>query len=157
MTSERILRQQEGRTTHKAKELEKKMQTPMYISGKRQYLHKMQMLEMNRKRQEAQMELKKSHREARINKQKLRDHQAKKILQSIPKNDDGDFLTLLPDETLNRSPGGEKAKEPHLVVKEDTVHGDNVKWHVGISQFGATCRHKPHPFPCSSLRHVHNA
>lgn len=51
------------------------------------------------------MELKKSHREARINKQKLRDHQAKKILQSIPKNDDGDFLTLLPDETLNRSPG----------------------------------------------------
>ncbi|XP_016011629.2 uncharacterized protein CCDC198 isoform X7 [Rousettus aegyptiacus] len=105
MTSERILRQQEGRTTHKAKELEKKMQTPMYISGKRQYLHKMQMLEMNRKRQEAQMELKKSHREARINKQKLRDHQAKKILQSIPKNDDGDFLTLLPDETLNRSPG----------------------------------------------------
>ncbi|XP_016011625.2 uncharacterized protein CCDC198 isoform X3 [Rousettus aegyptiacus] len=127
MTSERILRQQEGRTTHKAKELEKKMQTPMYISGKRQYLHKMQMLEMNRKRQEAQMELKKSHREARINKQKLRDHQAKKILQSIPKNDDGDFLTLLPDETLNRSPGGEKAKEPHLVVKEDTVHGGNFQ------------------------------
>ncbi|XP_039722445.1 factor associated with metabolism and energy isoform X3 [Pteropus medius] len=72
MTSERIPRPQEARTTHKAK---------------------------------AQMELKKSHREARINKQKLRDHKAKKILQSIPKNDDGDFLTLLPDETLNRSPG----------------------------------------------------
>ncbi|XP_006920205.1 uncharacterized protein CCDC198 isoform X2 [Pteropus alecto] len=106
MTSERIPRPQEARTTHKAKqELEKKMQIPMYTSGKRQYLHKMQMLEMNRKRQEAQMELKKSHREARINKQKLRDHKAKKILQSIPKNDDGDFLTLLPDETLNRSPG----------------------------------------------------
>ncbi|XP_023382986.1 uncharacterized protein CCDC198 isoform X1 [Pteropus vampyrus] len=144
MTSERIPRPQEARTTHKAKvncgdnqmgwqELEKKMQIPMYTSGKRQYLHKMQMLEMNRKRQEAQMELKKSHREARINKQKLRDHKAKKILQSIPKNDDGDFLTLLPDETLNQSPGGEKAKEPHLVVKEDTAHGDNIKWQIGIS------------------------
>ncbi|KAF5922763.1 hypothetical protein HPG69_013108 [Diceros bicornis minor] len=81
------------------------MQTPMYTSGKRQYLHKMQMLEMNRRKQEAQVELKKSlHREARINKQKLRDHKAEKILQSIPINDDGDLLTLLPDETLNRSP-----------------------------------------------------
>lgn len=31
------------------------MQTLMYPSGKRQYLHKMQMLEMNRKRQEVNM------------------------------------------------------------------------------------------------------
>ncbi|XP_023581881.1 factor associated with metabolism and energy [Trichechus manatus latirostris] len=52
ITSERLLSQQEAGTTHKAKELEKKMQIPTYISGKRQYLHKMQMLEMNRKRQE---------------------------------------------------------------------------------------------------------
>ncbi|XP_019501243.1 PREDICTED: uncharacterized protein C14orf105 homolog isoform X2 [Hipposideros armiger] len=104
ITSERILSQHEARTTHKAKELEKKMQTPMYTSGKRQYLHKMQMLEMNRKRQEAQEELKKSHREARITKQKLRDPKAKQILQSIPGNDDDDFLTFLPDETLDRRP-----------------------------------------------------
>ncbi|KAF4017524.1 hypothetical protein G4228_009020 [Cervus hanglu yarkandensis] len=106
ITSERLLNQQEARRTHKAKELEKKMQTLMYPSGKRQYLHKMQMLEMNRKRQEAQAELKKSlHKEARTSKQKQRDHKAKKILQSVPGNDDGDFLTLLPDETLNRSLG----------------------------------------------------
>ncbi|XP_027410001.1 uncharacterized protein CCDC198 isoform X3 [Bos indicus x Bos taurus] len=106
ITSERLLNQQEARRTHKAKELEKKMQTLMYPSGKRQYLHKMQMLEMNRKRQEAQVELKKSlHKEPRTNKQKQRDHKAKKILQSIPRNDDGDFLTLLPDETLSRSLG----------------------------------------------------
>ncbi|KAM9091068.1 factor associated with metabolism and energy isoform 3-T3 [Megaptera novaeangliae] len=107
ITSERLLSQQEVGRTHKAKqELEKKMQTLMYPSGKRQYLHKMQMLEMNRKRQEAQVELKTSlHKEARTNKQKQRDHKVKKILQSIPRNDDGDFLTLLPDETLNRSPG----------------------------------------------------
>ncbi|XP_014639753.1 PREDICTED: uncharacterized protein C14orf105 homolog isoform X2 [Ceratotherium simum simum] len=105
IASERFLSQKEAWTTRKAKELEKKMQTPMYTSGKRQYLHKMQMLEMNRRKQEAQVELKKSlHREARINKQKLRDHKAEKLLQSIPINDDGDLLTLLPDETLNRSP-----------------------------------------------------
>lgn len=55
---------------------------------------------------QAQVELKKSlHKEARTSKQKQRDHKAKKILQSIPRNDDGDFLTLLPDETLNRSLG----------------------------------------------------
>ncbi|KAF6350924.1 coiled-coil domain containing 198 [Rhinolophus ferrumequinum] len=105
MTSERILSQQEARTTHKAKqELEKKMQTPVYSSGKRQYLHKMQMLEMNRKRQEAQVELKKNHQEARINRQKLGDHKTNKILESIPRNDDEeDFLTFLPDETLDQS------------------------------------------------------
>uniref|UniRef100_G1PAT3 Coiled-coil domain containing 198 n=1 Tax=Myotis lucifugus TaxID=59463 RepID=G1PAT3_MYOLU len=104
ITSERILSQREPRTTHKAKELEKKMQIPMYTSGKRQYLHKMQMLEINRKRQEAQVELKKSlHREAKINKEKPRDSTAKKILDSIPRDDD-DFLTVLPDETLNPSP-----------------------------------------------------
>lgn len=112
ITSARLLNQQEARRTHKAKELEKKMQTLMYPSGKRQYLHKMQMLEMNRKRQEAQVELKESlHKEARTNKQKQRDHKAKKILQSIPRNDGGDFLTLLPDETLNRSLGNTQNAE----------------------------------------------
>ncbi|XP_010981271.2 factor associated with metabolism and energy isoform X2 [Camelus dromedarius] len=112
ITSERLLSQQEAGRSHRAKELEKKMQMPMHPSGKRQYLHKMQMLEMNRKRQEAQVELKKSlHRDARTNKQKQRDHKAKKILQSIPRNDSGDFFTLLPDETLNRSPGNSQNEE----------------------------------------------
>ncbi|PNJ70513.1 C14orf105 isoform 6, partial [Pongo abelii] len=63
------------------------------------------MLEMICKRQEAQMELKKSlHGEARINKQSPRDHKAKKTLQSTPRNDDHDLLTMLPDEILNRGP-----------------------------------------------------
>ncbi|XP_012519226.1 PREDICTED: uncharacterized protein C14orf105 homolog isoform X3 [Propithecus coquereli] len=112
ITSERLLSQRGAGTMHKAKEPEKKMQTPMYTSGKRQYLHKMQMLEMNRKRQEAQMELKKSlHREARINKPNPRDHKAKKILQSIPRSNDHDLLTTLPDETLNGSPGNSQNAE----------------------------------------------
>ncbi|KAK2505438.1 hypothetical protein MC885_008024 [Smutsia gigantea] len=105
ITSERLLSQQAARIAHKAKqELEQKMQTPMYTSGKRQYLHKMQMLEMNRKRQEAQVDLKKSlHKEAKISKQTLMGHKAKKTLQSIPRND-GD-LTLQSGDTLMRSPG----------------------------------------------------
>ncbi|XP_043328118.1 uncharacterized protein CCDC198 isoform X3 [Cervus canadensis] len=124
ITSERLLNQQEARRTHKAKELEKKMQTLMYPSGKRQYLHKMQMLEMNRKRQEAQAELKKSlHKEARTSKQKQRDHKAKKILQSVPGNDDGDFLTLLPDETLNRSLGNtQNAESLEHQARNDHCH-----------------------------------
>ncbi|XP_018865773.1 factor associated with metabolism and energy isoform X3 [Gorilla gorilla gorilla] len=106
ITSGRLLSQREARTMHKEKVLEKKMQTPMYTSENRQYLHKMQMLEMIRKRQEAQMELKKSlHGEARINKQSPRDHKAKKTLQSTPRNDDHDLLTMLPDEILNRGTG----------------------------------------------------
>ncbi|XP_029808528.1 uncharacterized protein CCDC198 isoform X2 [Suricata suricatta] len=105
ITSKRLLSQQEARRMHRAKEPEKTMQTPGYMPGKRQYLHKMRMLEMNRNRQEAQAELKKSlHSDARINKQKPRDHKAKKILQSIPKYN-RDLPTFLPDETLNRSPG----------------------------------------------------
>ncbi|XP_003472523.1 factor associated with metabolism and energy isoform X1 [Cavia porcellus] len=113
MTSERLPRPQEARMRHRAKqELEKKMQSPMYTSGKRQYLHKMQMLEMNRKRQEVQMELKKSlHREAKMNKQKLRDHKAKKILQNFPRNDDCSIVTLLPDETVSRSLGNSQDAE----------------------------------------------
>ncbi|XP_040825898.1 uncharacterized protein CCDC198 [Ochotona curzoniae] len=94
IASERFLSQREARTRHKAKqELEKKMQAPVHTSGKRQYLHKMQMLEMNRKRQEAQMQFKKSlHREARINDQKLRDHEAEKILPSVSRSDDDGLL-----------------------------------------------------------------
>ncbi|XP_027957560.1 uncharacterized protein CCDC198 [Eumetopias jubatus] len=108
ITSEMLLSQQEARTTHKAKlELEKKMQTPGYTPGKRQYLHKMQMLEMNRNRQEK----KSLHREARINKPKPRDRKAKKILQSIPRHDRG-LPTWLPDETLNRrSPGNSQNED----------------------------------------------
>ncbi|XP_053529354.1 uncharacterized protein CCDC198 isoform X2 [Artibeus jamaicensis] len=131
ITSERILSQQEARTTHKAKELEKKMQIPMYTSGKRQYLHKMQMLEMNRKRQETQAELKKSlHREARINKERLREHKAKKLLHGIPRNEDGDFLTLLPDETFNPS-----AENPqHAEFLEHQARRDDCPQKIGKTE-----------------------
>ncbi|XP_055143779.1 factor associated with metabolism and energy isoform X4 [Symphalangus syndactylus] len=128
ITSGRLLSQREARTMHKAKVLEKKMQTPMYTSENRQYLHKMQMLEMIRKRQEAQMELKKSlHGEARINKQSPRDHKAKKTLQSNPQNDDHDLLTMLPDEILNRGPGNSKNTE---FLKHQAVN-NYCPWKIG--------------------------
>nr|XP_045757751.1 uncharacterized protein CCDC198 [Mirounga angustirostris] len=115
ITSETLLSQQEARRTHKAKlELEKKMQTSGYTPGRRQYLHKMRMLEMNRNRQEK----KSLHREARINKQKPRDHKAKKILQSIPRHD-RDLPTLLPDENLNRRSPGQSYKFFYLATPEN--------------------------------------
>ncbi|XP_017816681.1 uncharacterized protein CCDC198 isoform X3 [Papio anubis] len=132
ITSGRLLSQREARTMHKAKQvLEKKMQTPMYTSENRQYLHKMQMLEMIRKRQEAQMELKKSlHGEARINKQSPRDHKAKKTLQSTPKNDDHDLLTILPDEILNRGPDEETGSgevQSHVQGHSQPVRGEAAR------------------------------
>ncbi|XP_004871150.1 uncharacterized protein C14orf105 homolog isoform X5 [Heterocephalus glaber] len=70
-----------------------------------------------RPRAKAQMELKKSlHREAKINEQKPRDHKAKKTLQSVPRNDDYDIVTMLPEETMNRGP------EEETRSAEDQVH-----------------------------------
>ncbi|XP_005399264.1 PREDICTED: uncharacterized protein C14orf105 homolog isoform X3 [Chinchilla lanigera] len=65
-----------------------------------------------RHRAKAQMEWKKSlHKEAKLNKQNLRDHKAKKTLQSFPRNDDPSILTILPDETVNRGAGNSQDKE----------------------------------------------
>ncbi|XP_059129697.1 uncharacterized protein CCDC198 isoform X2 [Peromyscus eremicus] len=117
VTSERLLSQQEARTRHKAKqELEKKMQLPMYTSGKRQYLHKMKMLEINHKRQEAQMELESLQSKARLDMQKLKDHNGNKITENTPRSNIYDIITILPDETVNRHPGNprdEKFVEYH--------------------------------------------
>ncbi|XP_051033070.1 uncharacterized protein CCDC198 [Phodopus roborovskii] len=113
ITSERLLSQQEARTKHKAKqELEKTMQLSVYTSGKRQYLHKMQMLEMNHKRQEAQMELMKIlHSKARLDMQKLKDHNGNKITQSMPRSNGYEIVTILPDETMNRDQGNPQDEE----------------------------------------------
>nr|XP_010339356.2 uncharacterized protein CCDC198 isoform X1 [Saimiri boliviensis boliviensis] len=132
ITSGRLLSQREARTMYKAKQvLEKKMQVPMYASENRQYLHKMQMLEMIRKRQEAQMELKESlHGEARINKQSPKDHKAKKILQSTPRNDAHHLLTMLPDEILNRGPGEPGNSQNAQFFKHPSVN-DYCPWKTG--------------------------
>ncbi|XP_012867658.1 PREDICTED: uncharacterized protein C14orf105 homolog isoform X1 [Dipodomys ordii] len=135
-TSERFLGRQEARTRHNAKELEKKMPTSIYTSGKRQYLHKMQMLEINRKRQEAQVELKKNlPREAKNNKQKQRNHKAKKTLESIPKNGDYDVLTILPDETMNRRSGNSHATELlDYQARNEYYHQQNGKMETWLHE-----------------------
>nr|XP_021518455.1 uncharacterized protein C14orf105 homolog isoform X4 [Meriones unguiculatus] len=106
ITSERLLSQQEARTRHKAKqELEKKIQLPRHTPQKRQYLHKMQMLEMNHKRQQAQMELRMSlNSKSILDMQKLKDHNGNKITQNTLRSDGCDVLTIIPDETINRNP-----------------------------------------------------
>nr|AAH26534.1 RIKEN cDNA 1700011H14 gene [Mus musculus] len=113
ITSERLLCHQEGRTKSNTKqENEKKIQLPMYTSGKRQYLHKMKMLEMNHKRQEAQMELRKSLlSKAMLDMQKLKDHNGNKIAQSKPRSNSYDILTILPNENINRDPGNPQDEE----------------------------------------------
>ncbi|XP_031218304.1 uncharacterized protein CCDC198 isoform X2 [Mastomys coucha] len=112
ITSEGLLYQQEAITKPNAKENEKKIQLPMYAPGKRQYLHKMKMLEMNRKRQEAQKELRKSLlSKAMLDMQKLKDHNGNKITQSKPRSNSYDILTMLPDENINRDQGNPQNEE----------------------------------------------
>uniref|UniRef100_A0A8C3INT4 Coiled-coil domain containing 198 n=1 Tax=Chrysemys picta bellii TaxID=8478 RepID=A0A8C3INT4_CHRPI len=101
ITSEKLFSQQEGAAARKAKVgLEKRVQTAKYTSGRRQHLHKLQMLEMNRKREEVnQEELKRSlHREEKINKQKTRELKAKKVLENLQRNNcsEGEDLLLWP-------------------------------------------------------------
>ncbi|XP_030418453.1 uncharacterized protein CCDC198 [Gopherus evgoodei] len=114
IASERLLRQQEGAAARKAKELEKRVQTAKYTSGRRQHLHKLQMLEMNCKREEmnhlqSQEELKKSlHREEKINKQKTRELKAEKVLETLQKNNCSEGEDLVPiehDQTFNGDQG----------------------------------------------------
>ncbi|XP_032625105.1 factor associated with metabolism and energy [Chelonoidis abingdonii] len=110
IASEKLLRQQEGAAAQKAKELEKRVQTAKYTSGRRQHLHKLQMLEMNRKREEmnhlqSQEELKRSlHREEKINKQKTRELKAEKVLETLQRNNYSEGEDLVPiehDQTFN--------------------------------------------------------
>ncbi|XP_051833693.1 uncharacterized protein CCDC198 [Antechinus flavipes] len=109
--AEKFLTQKAAETILKKKELEKRMQTLTYSSGKRQYLHKMKMLEINCKKQEA--ELKKSlQREARINKHKMRELKAKKVLENMPRDDDNeDFVAMESNMPINEERGNTWNKE----------------------------------------------
>lgn len=43
---------------------------------------------------------------ARLDMQKLKDHNGNKITESMPRSKHYDLVTILPDETVNRHPGG---------------------------------------------------
>ncbi|XP_069063544.1 factor associated with metabolism and energy [Pleurodeles waltl] len=104
LASEKLLNKADQTT----KGLVSSAQPDKHTSGRRQHLHKMQMLELNRKRQEmkqmqAQAELRRNiHRDARINKQKMKELKAKKVRENVHRNNvDDEFITVEHDETFN--------------------------------------------------------
>uniref|UniRef100_A0A8I5ZW21 Coiled-coil domain containing 198 n=2 Tax=Rattus norvegicus TaxID=10116 RepID=A0A8I5ZW21_RAT len=115
ITSERLLCQQKASTKPSPKENEK-IQLPLYTSGKRQYLHKMKMLEINHKRQEAQMELRRSLlSKAMRDMQKLKDHDGNKITQSKARSNGYEVLIIPPDENIYRDPDLENAQDEEFL------------------------------------------
>ncbi|XP_068803545.1 factor associated with metabolism and energy isoform X2 [Struthio camelus] len=77
--------------------LEKRGQTLKHLPGRRQHLHKLQMLDLNRRRREA--ELKRNlHREAKINKQKIKEFNPKKVLGSLQRSNSSESQDLVPAE-----------------------------------------------------------
>ncbi|TRZ17001.1 hypothetical protein HGM15179_010095 [Zosterops borbonicus] len=84
--------QREVAASPKPKVLEKRGQSLYPLPGRRQHLHKLQMLDLTRKRREA--ELKRNlHREAKINKQKIKEFSPK----DVPDTPQGGDSTRSPD------------------------------------------------------------
>ncbi|KAM9015917.1 factor associated with metabolism and energy [Ara ararauna] len=89
--------QQEVAASPKPKALEKKGQSLRHLPGRRQHLHKLQMLDLTRRRQEA--ELKRNlHRDANINKQKIKEFNPKKALDSLQRDKSTESRDLVPAE-----------------------------------------------------------
>ncbi|KAG8449412.1 hypothetical protein GDO86_016165 [Hymenochirus boettgeri] len=107
MSAERITGKQDTDSARKGKEVERKGQVSKNTMARRQHTHKMQMQEINRKREElnrSQAELKRNlHRETKINKQKMREHKARKLRENCLRYDDEDknFLVVETDPTFN--------------------------------------------------------
>ncbi|CAJ0961271.1 unnamed protein product [Ranitomeya imitator] len=89
-------------------ELEKKVVAAQNSRARRQYIHKMQMQEINSKREQmnhlqSQAEMKRNiHRETKINKHKMKEIKTKKVRENAMKcREDEDFLPVEHDETFN--------------------------------------------------------
>ncbi|XP_032865716.2 uncharacterized protein CCDC198 [Tyto alba] len=96
--------QQEVAASPKTKALEKRGQSPRHLPGRRQHLHKLQMLDLTRRRREA--ELKRNlHREAKINKQKIKEFSPKKVLDSLQGGNSTESQDLVPAEHNQRFHG----------------------------------------------------
>ncbi|KFO79091.1 Uncharacterized protein C14orf105, partial [Cuculus canorus] len=99
--------QQEVAASPKKKALEKRGQSPRHLPGRRQHLHKLQMLDLTRRRQEA--ELKRNlHREARINKQKIKEFSPKKVLDILQPGNGIEHRDLIPAEHNQCFHGGDR-------------------------------------------------
>ncbi|XP_075049482.1 factor associated with metabolism and energy [Mixophyes fleayi] len=105
MSAEGIMSKQEAAAARKGKELEKKVTAAKHSAARRQHIHKMQMLEVNHKREEAEMK-RNIRREATINKHKTREIKAKKVRENALRcHEDEDFLPVEHDETFNMDHG----------------------------------------------------
>ncbi|KAM4667442.1 factor associated with metabolism and energy [Amazona ochrocephala] len=95
---------QEVAASPKPKALEKKGQSLRHVPGRRQHLHKLQMLDLTRRRKEA--ELKRNlHREANINKQKIKEFSPTKVLDSLQRGKSTENRDLVPAEHNQRFHG----------------------------------------------------
>ncbi|XP_069713009.1 factor associated with metabolism and energy [Phaenicophaeus curvirostris] len=93
--------QQEVAASPKKQALEKRRQSLRHPPGRRQHLHKLQMLDLTRRRQEA--ELKRNlHREARISKQKIKEFSPKKVLDTLQPGSSTECRDLIPAEHNQR-------------------------------------------------------
>lgn len=107
LAAEKMMTKQEAAAARKEQELEKKAVTAKNSSARRQHIHKMQMQEINRKREQmnhvqSQAEMKRNlHREAKINKHKMKEIKAKKVRENAMKSREDDFLPVEHDETFN--------------------------------------------------------
>ncbi|KAM9294398.1 factor associated with metabolism and energy [Gastrophryne carolinensis] len=112
LPAERIASKQEAAAPRKGKELEKKVDLAKHSAAQRQHLHKMQMLELNRKREEmnhlqSQAEMKRNlHRQSKINKHKMREMKVKKVRENAMRcHEDENFPPVEHDETFNMDHG----------------------------------------------------
>ncbi|XP_014726902.1 PREDICTED: uncharacterized protein C14orf105 homolog isoform X1 [Sturnus vulgaris] len=78
--------QREVAASPKPKVLEKRGQSLNALPGRRQHLHKLQMLDLTRKRREAELE-RNLHREAKINEQKIKEFSPKDVLDTPQRGD----------------------------------------------------------------------
>ncbi|XP_052552631.1 uncharacterized protein CCDC198 [Tympanuchus pallidicinctus] len=113
ITAAKPWRQQGMDGAPKAKTLEKRGQSLRALPCRRQHLHKMQMLDLTRRRRE--VELKRDlHREAKINKQKMEELGSEMVLDTLQRGDSTRSQDLIPAEcslhfdsnTGNRGDGG---------------------------------------------------
>ncbi|XP_010147632.1 PREDICTED: uncharacterized protein C14orf105 homolog [Eurypyga helias] len=99
--------QQEVASSPKTKALEKRGQSLRHLPGRRQHLHKLQMLDLTRKRREAE-EKRNLHREAKINKQKIKEFSPEKALDTLQRGNSTESRDLVPAEHNQRFHGDDR-------------------------------------------------
>ncbi|XP_064008775.1 factor associated with metabolism and energy [Pogoniulus pusillus] len=97
--------QQEVSASPEVKALEKKGQSLRHLPGRRQHLHKLQMLDLTRKRREAELE-RNTHGEAKINTQNMKEFSPEKDLDTLQRSSSTESQALVPAEHNQSFHGG---------------------------------------------------